>query len=508
MLVSSRHGPICLLGRMTCYVSIALAMLAGCGAPSPSPARGVACEQDKACSALGDTAYCRWSDKALCGTSDKTGLCSTKPSLCPPELDRVCGCDGLTYDNACLAAQQGVSVARRGACALGAPGQEGRPCADLSEGRCELGLFCSYLPETQCGHLSKRGVCQRIPKACSGSAEPVCGCDGRTYASLCLATMAGVSISRTGDCSTLPGAAKSPCGSSPPMPCDPGLYCKYELGSFCGVDGETGICEPRSTQCSDEYAPVCGCDGRTHLNPCRADRIGVSIEHAGHCKNPQNSEILCDGSGDFNCSADQYCDYAPETKCGQTQAQGVCKFRRDYCRDMDADDDVDEDEDEETLGDDAQKSTSDRARVSRLGASMVCGCDNVSYASACFAAIRGISIAHHGACPNANPISELGEACTDVPPVIHCADGLFCSTTHRRRCSLKMTLGRCEARPQECPSEGDPVCGCDGKDYANACLATKAGVSIDYPLPCDMLDPEDSDSHHHACSGPTVKPQR
>lgn len=54
------------------------------------------------------------------------------------------------------------------------------------------------------------------------------------------------------------------------------------------------------------------------------------------------------------------------------------------------------------------------------------------------------------------------------------------------------TIGQCEIKPEICPANVDPVCGCDGRTYNNACSAATFGVNIAYKGTCQENPRDDS----------------
>jgi len=70
---------------------------------------GLQCENNEACS---EDEYCEFPDGECMGP----GVCAWKPEICTMHLDPVCGCDGLTKSNRCVAAAFGISIAYKGHC--------------------------------------------------------------------------------------------------------------------------------------------------------------------------------------------------------------------------------------------------------------------------------------------------------------------------------------------------------------------------------------------------------
>ena len=323
---------------------------------------GSGCTDNAACP---QRQYCAAS---ACGFE---GTCAAVPaaSSCSGVLSPVCGCDGLTYTNACGATAAGVNVASMGPCTGGADagdagiasgdggmaedagrgrgrdggrerpdagkappdagqadagggtidaGRRGRvTCGDVTcdgnESCCDATQSCFQTTCTNCcdstatactangdcatgqycagAGCGTAGLCEGLPTRCSRRMEPVCGCDGTSYANECAAQEAGTRVAMSGMCSLPPpDAGTLDAGAVDAGHSDAGVTCTSDIDcastQYCQAArcGAVGACQarPDPTTCT-AFQPVCGCDGQTYGSPCSAQANGVNVASMSAC---------------------------------------------------------------------------------------------------------------------------------------------------------------------------------------------------------------------------------
>lgn len=347
-----------------------------------------------------------------------------------------------------------------------------------------LSIACFTLLQAQCideSLIDPDAWCQMIY-------APVCGCDNVTYENDCIAENSGVTSWTSGECEP----TQVECIDESIINLDMMCYDLYE--PVCGCDNITypndcyatfyggvtsftqGECDSAGDNCIDEnlididaicfeiYAPVCGCDSVTYDNDCYAVNYGgVTSFTEGPCQTSEPEDCvdlagvdfgLCDmflgvAVIDGTCAFVSGCgwevggiDYTPYFYESIELCQTTCGTSLPECLDLNGLD----------FGDCEMD----------LGVAVVDGqCIAVS---GCGYEVGGVNY-------SSNFFDDI------VSCEGHC-EALLCINT-----SL--------IEPVEflCGEPLDPVCGCDGNTYANACSAEKEhGITTYSEGPCDCID--------------------
>ncbi len=181
--------------------------------------------------------FCKFA-AGRCDEPKVVGVCTSIPDACDTLFDPVCGCDGQTYSNPCLADTAGVSVEHFGPCGEGCCDPNAEPGVG-SNPTCFEGATCCSDGQWRCNEGDGSTTCDEA-------------CDLRV------------------------------CGGIAGRPCERGEFCKLNAGECC-CDFQ-GVCSPIPDACIEIFQPVCGCDGETYSNECFAWAAGVSVDHSGQCE--------------------------------------------------------------------------------------------------------------------------------------------------------------------------------------------------------------------------------
>ena len=78
------------------------------------------------------------------------------------------------------------------------------------------------------------------------------------------------------------GDCLSKCGGIQGISCIADQICNFPAG-MCNAADIMGVCVDRPEACTEEYNPVCGCNGITYSNECKLLRANAQKSHDGEC---------------------------------------------------------------------------------------------------------------------------------------------------------------------------------------------------------------------------------
>jgi hypothetical protein len=187
-------------------VTICVILAAAPGCAPDYDGVGSACHRDADC---GGAQYCDWSAAHRCGRDASAGTCrTTHPgtgTLCPSVFEPVCGCDGKTYSNGCVANLAGASIDYGGPCrndtAQVCGGFAGQTCSAPTP---QQHKDC-FVDPSQSNGPDSQGICLESAAPCTEA----CVSDSNTQACVELLNGGGRCVYTTG----VSCAGQSDCGA-------------------------------------------------------------------------------------------------------------------------------------------------------------------------------------------------------------------------------------------------------------------------------------------------------